>query len=172
MKRNYPTSTTSGSETQVNMGLVLNVSGTMDKASREHPWIVNSGIPNGNHAIFIGQGDIAGFRPMLTKAKTSRDISKMECVIVCTPPQNANIILTLPDDPEIGQHYTFIMRNGEWKNNKWGHVIIKSNQGSGYPITRYNADRSWSFEGEWVYTIIQIWFTGDEWILQWHNQSW
>ena len=172
MKRNYPTSTTSGSETQVNMGLVLNVSGTMDKASREHPWIVNSGIPNGNHAIFIGQGDIAGFRPMLTKAKTSRDISKMECVIVCTPPQNANIILTLPDDPEIGQHYTFIMRNGEWKNNKWGHVIIKSNQGSGYPITRYNADRSWSFEGEWVYNIIQIWFTGDEWILQWHNQSW
>lgn len=110
MKRNYPTSTTSGSETQVNMGLLLNVSGTMDKASREHPWIVNSDIPNGNHAIFIGQGDIAGFRPMLTKAKTSRAISKMECVIVCWPPQNANIILTLPDDPEIGQHYTFIQR--------------------------------------------------------------
>lgn len=172
MKRNYPTSTTSGSETQVNMGLLLNVSGTMDKASREHPWIVNSDIPNGNHAIFIGQGDIAGFRPMLTKAKTSRAISKMECVIVCFPPQNANIILTLPDDPEIGQHYTFIMRNGEWKNNKWGHVIIKSNQGSGYPITRYNANRSWSFEGEWVYNVIQLWFTGDEWILQWHNQSW
>lgn len=172
MKRNYPTSTTSGSETQVNMGLLLNVSGTMDKASREHPWIVNSDIPNGNHAIFIGQGDIAGFRPMLTKAKTSRDISKMECVIVCWPPQNANIILTLPDDPEIGQHYTFIMRNGEWRNNKWGHVIIKSNQSSGHPITRYNADKSWSFEGEWVYNVIQLWFTGDEWILQWHNQSW
>ena len=172
MKRNYPTSTTSGSETQVNMGLLLNVSGTMDKASREHPWIVNSDIPNGNHAIFIGQGDIAGFRPMLTKAKTSRALSKMECVIVCCPPQNANIILTLPDDPEIGQHYTFIQRNGEWRNNKWGHVIIKSNQSSGHPITRYNADKSWSFEGEWVYNVIQLWFTGDEWILQWHNQSW
>ena len=172
MKRNYPTSTTSGSETQVNMGLLLNVSGTMDKASREHPWIVNSDIPNGNHAIFIGQGDIAGFRPMLTKAKTSRAISKMECVIVCFPPQNANIILTLPDDPEIGQHYTFIQRNGEWRNNKWGHVIIKSNQSSGHPITRYNADKSWSFEGDWVYNVIQLWFTGDEWILQWHNQSW
>lgn len=172
MKRNYPTSTTSGSETQVNMGLLLNVSGTMDKASREHPWIVNSDIPNGNHAIFIGQGDIAGFRPMLTKAKTSRAISKMECVIVCFPPQNANITLTLPDDPEIGQHYTFIQRNGEWRNNKWGHVIIKSNQSSGHPITRYNADKSWSFEGEWVYNVIQLWFTGDEWILQWHNQSW
>lgn len=172
MKRNYPTSTTSGSETQVNMGLLLNVSGTMDKASREHPWIVNSGIPNGNHAIFIGQGDIAGFRPMLTKAKTSRALSKMECVIVCCPPQNANIILTLPDDPEIGQHYTFIQRKGEWRNNKWGHVIIKSNQSSGYPITRYNANKSWSFEGEWIYNVIQLWFTGDEWILQWHNQSW
>ena len=172
MKRNYPTSTASGSEIQVNMGLVLNVSGTMDKASREHPWLAGSSIPNGNHAILIGIGDIAGFRPMLTKATTSRAISKMECVIVCLPTKNGNITLTLPDDPEIGQHYTFIMRNGEWKNNKWGHVIIKSNQNSGNPISRYNADKSWSFEGEWIYNIIQLWFTGDEWILQWHNQSW
>ena len=170
--RNFSTSSTSSTSTQYNVGLTLSVSGTMNKDAREYQGNVISNIPNGNHALLISRGDIAGFRPMLTKATISRDISKMECVIVCTPPQNANIILTLPDDPEIGQHYTFIMRNGEWKNNKWGHVIIKSNQGSGYPITRYNADRSWSFEGEWIYNIIQIWFTGDEWILQWHNQSW
>lgn len=170
--KNFSTSSTSSTSTQYNVGLTLSVSGTMNKDAREYQGNVISNIPNGNHALLISRGDIAGFRPMLTKAKTSRAISKMECVIVCTPPQNANIILTLPDDPEIGQHYTFIMRNGEWKNNKWGHVIIKSNQGSGYPITRYNANRSWSFEGEWVYNVIQLWFTGDEWILQWHNQSW
>lgn len=170
--RNFSTSSTSSTSTQYNVGLTLSVSGTMNKDAREYQGNVISNIPNGNHALLISRGDIAGFRPMLTKATISRAISKMECVIVCTPPQHANIILTLPDDPEIGQHYTFIMRNGERKNNKWGHVIIKSNQGSGYPITRYNADRSWSFEGEWIYNIIQIWFTGDEWILQWHNQSW
>lgn len=169
MKRNYPTSTTSGSETQVNMGLLLNVSGTMDKASREHPWIVNSGIPNGNHAIFIGQGDIAGFRPMLTKAKTSRDISKMECVIVCTPPQNANIILTLPDDPEIGQHYTFIMRTGRYTGVSWGKVILRSNT-SGKPITRYGASYSRECPLDWQFQVTELWFDGDYWVLQWHAQ--
>ena len=159
-------------EQQSNCGIILDVSGTMDQRSRENRVYASSVYPNGNHAIYIGQGDIAGFRPMLTKATTDRRISKLECVIVCCPSRYANLTLTLPDDPEIGQHYTFIMRNGEWKNNKWGHVIIKSNQGSGYPITRYNADKSWSFEGEWIYNVIQLWFTGDEWILQWHNQSW
>lgn len=170
MKRNYPTSTTSGSETQVNMGLLLNVSGTMDKASREHPWIVNSGIPNGNHAIFIGQGDIAGFRPMLTKAKTSRDISKMECVIVCTPPQNANIILTLPDDPEIGQHYTFIMRAGRYTGVSWGKVFLKSTT-SGKPMTRYGSESSREFLIDWQFQVTELWFDGDYWIIQWYNQS-
>ena len=169
MKRNYPTSTTSGSETQVNMGLLLNVSGTMDKASREHPWIVNSDIPNGNHAIFIGQGDIAGFRPMLTKAKTSRDISKMECVIVCFPPQNANIILTLPDDPEIGQHYTFIQRNGRYTGVSWGKVILKSTT-SGKPISAYGAANTREIGLDWQFQITEVWFDGDFWLLQWHAQ--
>lgn len=169
MKRNYPTSTTSGSETQVNMGLLLNVSGTMDKASREHPWIVNSGIPNGNHAIFIGQGDIAGFRPMLTKAKTSRDISKMECVIVCFPPQNANIILTLPDDPEIGQHYTFIQRNGRYTGVSWGKVILKSTT-SGKPISCYGAANTREIPLDWQFQITEVWFDGDFWLLQWYSQ--
>ena len=169
MKRNYPTSTTSGSETQVNMGLLLNVSGTMDKASREHPWIVNSDIPNGNHAIFIGQGDIAGFRPMLTKAKTSRDISKMECVIVCFPPQNANITLTLPDDPEIGQHYTFIQRNGRYTGVSWGKVILKSTT-SGKPISAYGAANTREIGLDWQFQITEVWFDGDFWLLQWHAQ--
>ena len=175
-KRNYEKPVGPGGETatafQANYGLVLDVSGTMDQHSRESPIMAANPYPNGNHSVFIRSGDIAGFRPMLTVAKVSRKISKMECVIVCYPTQYGSIILTLPDDPEIGQHYTFIMRNGEWKNNKWGHVIIKSNQSSGNPITRYNADKSWLFEGEWIYNVIQLWFTGDEWILQWHNQSW
>lgn len=169
MKRNYPTSTTSGAETQVNMGLLLNVSGTMDKASREHPWIVNSGIPNGNHAIFIGQGDIAGFRPMLTKAKTSRTISKMECVIVCLPPQNANIILTLPDDPEIGQYYKIIMRTGRYTGVSWGKVILKSTT-SGKPITCYGKANTREFPLDWQFQVTELWFDGDYWVLQWHAQ--
>lgn len=168
MKRNYPTSTTSGSETQVNMGLVLNVSGTMDKASREHPWIVNSGIPNGNHAIFIGQGDIAGFRPMLTKATTSRALSKMECVVVCEYPSTSYITLTLPDDPEIGQYYKIIQLTGKYTNKAWGKTYIKSNR-SDKPISCYGMESSQTFGSDWQFQVTEFWYDGTRWIAQWHN---
>lgn len=168
MKRNYPTSTTSGSETQVNMGLVLNVSGTMDKASREHPWIVNSGIPNGNHAIFIGQGDIAGFRPMLTKATTSRALSKMECVVVCEYPETSYITLTLPDDPEIGQYYKIIQRTGRYSGKAWGKTYIKSNR-SDKPITCYGMESGQTFGSDWQFQVTEFWYDGTRWIVQWHN---
>lgn len=168
MKRNYPTSTTSGSETQVNMGLVLNVSGTMDKASREHPWIVNSGIPNGNHAIFIGQGDIAGFRPMLTKATTSRALSKLECVVVCEYPSTSYITLTLPDDPEIGQYYKIIQLTGRYTNKAWGKTYIKSNR-SDKPISRYGMESSQTFGSDWQFQVTEFWYDGTRWIAQWHT---
>ena len=168
MKRNYPTSTTSGSETQVNMGLLLNVSGTMDKASREHPWIVNSDIPNGNHAIFIGQGDIAGFRPMLTKATTSRALSKMECVVVCEYPSSSSITLTLPDDPEIGQYYKIIQLTGQYTNKAWGKTYIKSNR-SDKPITCYGAASIQTFKSDWQFQITEFWYDGTRCIAQWHN---
>ena len=168
MKRNYPTSTTSGAEMQVNMGLLLNVSGTMDKASREHPWIVNSGMPNGNHAILIGQGDIAGFRPMLTKATTSRALSKLECVVVCEYPSSSSITLTLPDDPEIGQYYKIIQLTGQYTNKAWGKTYIKSNR-SDKPITCYGAASIQTFKSDWQFQITEFWYDGTRWIAQWHN---
>lgn len=167
MKRNYPTSTTSGSETQVNMGLLLNVSGTMDKASREHPWIVNSGIPNGNHAIFIGQGDIAGFRPMLTKATTSRALSKMECVVVCEYPSTSYITLTLPDDPEIGQYYKIIQLTGRYTGKAWGKTYIKSNR-SDKPISTYGLASTQTASSDWQFQVNEFWYDGTRWIWQWH----
>ena len=168
MKRNYPTSTTSGSETQVNMGLLLNVSGTMDKASREHQWLVNSGVPNGNHAIFIGQGDIAGFRPMLTKATTSRALSKMECVVVCEYPSTSYITLTLPDDPEIGQYYKIIQLTGRYSGKAWGKTYIKSNR-SDKPISCYGLVSAQTFGSDWQFQVTELWYDGTRWIAQWHN---
>lgn len=167
MKRNYPTSTTSGSETQVNMGLLLNVSGTMDKASREHQWLVNSGVPNGNHAIFIGQGDIAGFRPMLTKATTSRALSKMECVVVCEYPATSYITLTLPDDPEIGQYYKIIQLTGRYTGKAWGKTYIKSNR-SDKPISTYGLASTQTASSDWQFQVNEFWYDGTRWIWQWH----
>lgn len=170
MKRNYPTSTTSGSETQVNMGLLLNVSGTMDKASREHQWLVNSGVPNGNHAIFIGQGDIAGFRPMLTKATTSRALSKMECVVVCEYPATSYITLTLPDDPEIGQYYKIIQLTGRYTGKAWGKTYIKSNR-SDKPISTYGLASTQTADSDWQFQVNEFWYDGTRWIWQWHMNA-
>lgn len=154
---------------QYNVGLTLSVSGTMDKASREWQTNVNLDIPNGNHALLISRGDIAGFRPMLTKATQSRALSKMECVIVCCPPQNANIILTLPDDPEIGQYYKLIMREGRYTGVSWGKVILRSNT-SGKPIKTYGMASSREFRIDWQFQVTEVWFDGDYWVGQWHAQ--
>ena len=168
--KNFSTSSTSSTSTQYNVGLTLSVSGTMNKDAREYQGNVISNIPNGNHALLISRGDIAGFRPMLTKATISRAISKMECVIVCCPPQNANIILTLPDDPEIGQHYTFIQRNGRYTGVSWGKVILKSTT-SGKPISTYGAANTREIGLDWQFQITEVWFDGDFWLLQWHAQN-
>ena len=167
--RNFSTSSTSSTSTQYNVGLTLSVSGTMNKDAREYQGNVISNIPNGNHALLISRGDIAGFRPMLTKATISRAISKMECVIVCFPPRNANITLTLPDDPEIGQHYTFIQRNGRYSGVSWGKVILKSTT-SGKPMTCYGAESSREFPSDWQFQVTELWFDGEYWVIQWYSQ--
>lgn len=89
---------------QVNLGMKLSVSGKMNLEHRELQNIAGSSLPNGNHALFISNGDIAGMRPMLTVATANRALSKMECVVVC----RAGVTLTLPSDPEIGQYYKII----------------------------------------------------------------
>ena len=89
---------------QVNLGMMLSVSGKMSLEHRELQDMAGSGLPNGNHALFILNGDIAGMRPMLTVATANRALSKMECVVVC----RAGVTLTLPSDPEIGQYYKII----------------------------------------------------------------
>ncbi|WP_337634147.1 collagen-like protein [Prevotella sp.] len=153
---------------QYNVGLTLSVSGTMDKASREWQTNVNLDIPNGNHALLISRGDIAGFRPMLTKAKTSRALSKMECVVVCEYPSSSSITLTLPDDPEIGQYYKIIQLTGQYTNKAWGKTYIKSNR-SDKPITCYGMERSQTFKSDWQFQITEFWYDGTRWIAQWHN---
>lgn len=89
---------------QANLGMMLSVSGKMNLEHRELQNIAGSSLPNGNHALFISNGDIAGMRPMLTVATANRTLSKMECVVVC----RAGVTLTLPSDPEIGQYYKII----------------------------------------------------------------
>lgn len=171
-KRNYEKPVGPGGETasafQANYGLVLDVSGTMDQHSRENPIMAANPYPNGNHAIFIGTGDIAGFRPMLTKATTSRKISKMECVIVCEYPSTYYITLTLPDDPEIGQYYKIIQLTGRYTGKAWGKTYIKSNR-SDKPISTYGLASTQTASSDWQFQVNEFWYDGTRWIWQWHN---
>ena len=107
---------------QANLGMMLSVSGKMNLGHRELQNIAGSSLPNGNHALFISNGDIAGMRPMLTVATANRALSKMECVVVC----RAGVTLTLPSDPEIGQYYKIIKATSQT-------VTIVRNEGDAVP---------------------------------------
>ena len=107
---------------QANFGMMLSVSGKMSLENREMQDRAGSGLPNGNHALFISNGDIAGMRPMLTVATANRALSKLECVVVC----RAGVTLTLPSDPEIGQYYKIIKATSQT-------VTIVRNEGDAVP---------------------------------------
>lgn len=107
---------------QANLGMMLSVSGKMSLEHRELQDMAGSGLPNGNHALFISNGDIAGMRPMLTVATANRALSKLECVVVC----RAGVTLTLPSDPEIGQYYKIIKATSQT-------VTIVRNEGDAVP---------------------------------------
>lgn len=157
---------------QVNIGSYIEVGGKQYlPAVRTLPDDDETQYINGNHALYIQKGDVVGLRPMLTVAKESRNILKRECVIVCLPPPNTIITLTLPDDPEVGQHYTIINKTGRWKNGaNGGTVRIQSREGKGKSIFRFSAEGSWSFDIVQIYTVTEIWFDGDNWLLQYYAQ--
>lgn len=157
---------------QINIGSYIEVGGKQYlPAVRTLPDDDENQYINGNHALYIQKGDVVGLRPMLTVAKESRNILKRECVIMCIPPQDTTIILTLPDDPEVGQHYTIINKTGHWKNGASGGIVrIQSREGKGKSIFRFTAENSWSFDIWQIYTVTEIWFDGDNWIMQYYAQ--
>lgn len=158
---------------QVNIGSYIEVGGKQYlPAVRTLPDDDETQYINGNHALYIQKGDVVGLRPMLTVAKKSRNILKRECVIVCLPPRDTTIILTLPDDPEVGQHYTFITKTGHWNNGaNGGTVRILSREGKGKSIFRFTAENSWYFDIWHIYTVAEMWFDGDNWIMQFYTQT-
>ena len=150
---------------QANFGMMLSVSGKINLEHRELQDIAGSSLPNGNHALFISKGDIAGMRPVLTVATTHRALSKMECVVVC----RAGVTLTLPKDPEIGQYYKIIKASsstvtmaidtdgGDTKKiTYWYNAVysdgasLRSKTADKCPLDRYVQDAELFFDGtEW-----------------------
>lgn len=85
---------TSGSILNGNAGIVLSVSGRTN---------YDSYASCGNHALYILDGDIAGFRPRTRRIAESTTLSDMDNVILCV--NTSTITLTLPSSPKIAQMY-------------------------------------------------------------------
>ena len=139
-------------EEQINVGMKLSVQGVVSQDWRENHQNLSKGVLNGNHALFILNGDIAGMRPVLTVATANRALSKMECVVVC----RADVTLTLPSDPEIGQYYKIIKRasavtiNGNGKNITYGVKnigVVYKTEGSCI-LDKFVQDSELFFDGE------------------------
>lgn len=119
-----------------NIGISLNISG------------ISNGLDNsplyGNHALYITQGDICGFRMRTRRINGVQNLDKMDSVILCW-----GAILTLPKDPEDGQLY-FIKQiaNGgvTLKVGATGHYI---NDG------RTNRKTEWRWDAGEI--VIVIW---------------
>lgn len=163
--RDFDTTSTNLYDPQVNIGLKVSVQGDVSQTIRESYQTLSSGYLNGNHALFISKGDIAGMRPVLTVATTHRALSKMECVVVC----RAGVTLTLPKDPEIGQYYKIIKASsstvtmaidtdgGDTKKiTYWYNAVysdgasLRSKTADKCPLDRYVQDAELFFDGtEW-----------------------
>ncbi len=139
-------------EEQINVGMKLSVQGVVSQDWRENHQNLSKGVLNGNHALFILNGDIAGMRPVLTVATANRALSKLECVVVC----RADVTLTLPSDPEIGQYYKIIKRasavtiNGNGKNITYGVKnigVVYKTEGSCI-LDQFVQDSELFFDGE------------------------
>ncbi len=168
VNRNWPTTSSTGvKENQVNVGLYLNVFGTMHQPSREGSLYQD----NGNHAIYCQQGDYAGFRPHTRHITYSQILSKMDTFLVITTTwdeQNASggydtkdvgvVTLTLPKDPEIGQMF-WILRVTEYD------TIIKTTDGTEihHPI-----GHGTTVTLQTVNELVWIIWDGTAWRMMWH----
>ncbi|MCH5331497.1 MAG: hypothetical protein J1E33_03710 [Alistipes sp.] len=84
------------SSTSGHIGLYLSISGARSSDT-------NGSQYYGNHALYISQGDICGFRLRTRRVSSSQTLSLMDSIIIGT--NTSAITLTLPANAEDGQLY-------------------------------------------------------------------
>lgn len=78
-----------------------------------------TGVSYGNHALYVPNGDICGFRLRTRRVNASQTLSLMDSVILCV--NSSNITLTLPSGAEDGQMY-FIRKRSTGNITLSGHI--------------------------------------------------
>lgn len=115
----------------------------------------------GNHAILIDNGDVAGIRPSFVRINKDLALSDYNFNVECYNETSA-ITLTLPASPKWGQHYVVIQRGN-------GHVNFKSALNTNiHDLVNGKDGKTW-YSGT-LGQVTWFWYDGTEWMVRYVNR--
>ena len=115
----------------------------------------------GNHAILIESGDVAGIRPSFVRINKDLALSDYNFNVECYN-ETSTITLTLPDSPKWGQHYVVIQRGN-------GRINFKSALNTNiHDLNNGANDKTW-YSGT-LGQVTWFWYNGTEWMVRYVNR--
>lgn len=116
----------------------------------------------GNHAILIDNGDVAGIRPSFVRINSDLALSDYNFNVECYN-ETSTITLTLPDSPKWGQHYVVIQRGR-------GRINFRSALGTNIHDLLSDADGKTWYSGTRG-QVTWFWYDGTEWMVRYVNRQ-
>lgn len=132
-------------------------------------WTVDAGeidmtnALEGNHAILIESGDVAGIRPSFVRINKDLALSDYNFNVECYNEENKPITLTLPASPKWGQHYVVIQRGR-------GRINFRSALGTNIHDLLSDADGKTWYSGTRG-QVTWFWYDGTEWMVRYVNRQ-
>lgn len=132
-------------------------------------WTVDAGeidmtkALEGNHAILIESGDVAGIRPSFVRINKDLALSGYNFNVECYNEENKPITLTLPASPKWGQHYVVIQRGR-------GRINFRSAFGTNIHDLLSDADGKTWYSGTRG-QVTWFWYDGTEWMVRYVNRQ-
>lgn len=117
----------------------------------------------GNHAILIESGDVAGIRPSFVRINKDLALSDYNFNVECYNEENKPITLTLPASPKWGQHYVVIQRGR-------GRINFRSAFGTNIHDLLSDADGKTWYSGTRG-QVTWFWYDGTEWMVRYVNRQ-
>lgn len=111
----------------------------------------------GNHAILIESGDVAGIRPSFVRINKDLALSDYNFNVECYN-ETSTITLTLPASPKWGQHYVVIQRGN-------GRINFRSALGTNIHDLLSDADGKTWYSGTRG-QVTWFWYDGTEWMVR------
>ncbi len=115
----------------------------------------------GNHAILIESGDVAGIRPSFVRINKDLALSDYNFNVECYN-ETSTITLTLPVSPKWGQHYVVIQRGN-------GRINFKSAHNTNiHDLVNGKDGKTW-YSGT-LGQVTWFWYNGTEWMVRYVNR--